>query len=73
ERFFLKALQKDPKNIDLWMDLAFSLFHQDEKKQKLAHDILFKYKELAETFPKDDICLAGIKKWLNRQPPYRLP
>jgi tetratricopeptide (TPR) repeat protein len=73
ERFFLKALQKDPKNIDLWMDLAFSLFHQDEKKQKLAHDILFKYKELAETFPEDDICLAGIRKWLNRQPPYRLP
>jgi tetratricopeptide (TPR) repeat protein len=69
ESFFLKALQKDPENIDLWMDLAFSLFHQNEKKQKLAHDILFKHKELAETFPKNNICLSEIRRWLNHQPP----
>ncbi len=71
ESFFLKALRKDPENIDLWMDLAFSLFHQDEKKQKLAHDILFKHKELAEGFPKDNIRLPEIRRWLSRQPPYR--
>ncbi len=72
EKLFLRAIQKNPKNIDLWMDLAFSLFHQDEKKQKLAHDILFRHKELAGTFPEDNICLREIRRWLDRQPPYRL-
>lgn len=72
EQFFLRALKKDKRNIDLWFDLAFSLYHQDEKQQKLAHDILFKHKELAERFPKNKLHLQGIREWLHRQPPYRI-
>jgi tetratricopeptide (TPR) repeat protein len=52
ESFFLKALRLDHSNMDVWLALAFSLYHQGPAKQKLAHDILLAHRELSIHFRK---------------------
>ena len=41
EGYFYKCVEKNPKNIDNWVDLAFSLYHQGDKKNRMAKAILF--------------------------------
>ncbi|PIQ88759.1 MAG: hypothetical protein COV72_06765 [Candidatus Omnitrophica bacterium CG11_big_fil_rev_8_21_14_0_20_42_13] len=51
ERYFLKAIGRNYQNLDNWFDLAFSLYHQDSKKNKLAKKILFNF----------DYCVNNLK------------
>jgi len=51
EKYFLKAIDRNPQNLDNWFDLAFSLYHQDDRKYDLAKKILFNF----------DLCLSGFK------------
>lgn len=41
ENYFYKCVEKTPKNLDNWVDLVFSLYHQGEKKNRVAKNILF--------------------------------
>jgi len=43
EKYFLKAAGENPQNLDNWLDLAFSLYHQGDKKNRLAKKILFNF------------------------------
>lgn len=43
EGYFCKCVEKNPKNIDNWVDLAFSLYHQGDKKNRMAKAILFNF------------------------------
>lgn len=48
--FFLKAIEKNPPNLDNWFDYAFALYHLNEGEQKLAKDILFKFNLFVESY-----------------------
>lgn len=65
EAYFLNALQKSSRNLDVWLDLAFSLYHQNDKKQKLAKKIIFNHEFLAKDFPMKKITLRNIQKALR--------
>lgn len=41
--YLLKAIAKNPQNLDNWFDLAFSLYHLGKADQKLAKGILFNF------------------------------
>jgi tetratricopeptide (TPR) repeat protein len=41
--YFLKAIDKNPQNLDNWFDLAFSLYHLGKPEQELAKDIIFNF------------------------------
>ncbi|MCF7916186.1 MAG: hypothetical protein K9L61_00220 [Candidatus Omnitrophica bacterium] len=43
ENYFYKALGKNRENLDNWVDLAFSLYHQGSRKNNLAKAIFFNY------------------------------
>lgn len=43
KKYFLRAIERNSCNLDNWFDLAFSLYHLDEREQKLAKDILFNF------------------------------
>ncbi|MFA5038952.1 MAG: hypothetical protein WC732_04665 [Candidatus Omnitrophota bacterium] len=65
EQLFLKGLAKNTKNIDLWLDLAFSLYHQGTDKQELAREIIFSHKELAALPGPEKLSLTSIKARLK--------
>lgn len=65
ESFFLKALQKDRRNLDHWLDLAFSLYHQGLSKQALAREIFFHHDELAKCSGKTVNSLKEIQRRLS--------
>ena len=41
--FFAKAIEKNPDNLDNWLDLAFALYHTGKKEEKLAKAIIFNF------------------------------
>ena len=41
ENYFSKCVEKVPMNLDNWVDLAFSFYHQGARKNKVAKNILF--------------------------------
>jgi len=41
ENYFYKCLKINPENLDNWVDLIFSLYHQGVRKNKIAKAILF--------------------------------
>jgi len=43
ESLFLKAIEINPYNLDDWLDLGFSLYHQDKTRHQLAKTIFFNF------------------------------
>lgn len=43
ENFFYQCIDKNWDNLDNWIDLAFCLYHQCERKNNLAKGILFDF------------------------------
>ena len=41
EKYFYRCIDSESENIDSWVDLVFSLYHQNDKKNGLAKAILF--------------------------------
>ncbi len=41
EKCFYRCVEKAPMNLDNWVDLVFSLYHQGNRKNKVAKNILF--------------------------------
>ena len=41
ENYFYKCVEKVSENLDNWVDLAFSLYHQGARKNRVAKNILF--------------------------------
>lgn len=61
EEYFLKAINKDPQNLDNWFDLAFSLYHQGENKYNLAKKILFNFDYCSMHFKNKRVSLKGLE------------
>jgi tetratricopeptide (TPR) repeat protein len=51
-KYFLKAVESNPENLDNWLDLAFCLYHCPEKINELAKDILFNFDLFIQFFKK---------------------
>ena len=60
EACLFKALEKNPRNLDIWFDFAFSLYHQGKAKHELAKEILFNYDYFARGKA------ADLKKYKKR-------
>ena len=65
EEFFLRALNECPQNLDNWFDLAFALYHQDEKKHNLGKKILFNFDYCIKVFNKKRVDLETIEDRLK--------
>jgi tetratricopeptide (TPR) repeat protein len=65
EKYFLKAVNKNPLNLDNWYDLAFSLYHQGDRKYRLAKRILFNLEGCCRISPKK-ITLKSLQDFLDR-------
>ena len=52
EFYFFRAIEKNPRNLDSWFDLAFSLYHQDKTKHELAKNILFNFDNFIDHYAK---------------------
>jgi len=50
ENYFCKCVEQNPKNIDNWVDLIFSLYHQGDKKNRIAKAILFNFDLFVKRF-----------------------
>ncbi|MDD5099101.1 MAG: hypothetical protein PHP35_02055 [Candidatus Colwellbacteria bacterium] len=66
EGFFIKALNFEPENIDTWLDLAFSLYHQNNRKIRLALKILFNFDTCAKSFRNKKITLGALEKTMDK-------
>lgn len=68
EACFLKAIEKNPYNLDNWLDLGFSLYHQDKAKHKLAKSIFFNFDRFIELYNKSHYqrCDLRIIRGLER-------
>jgi len=67
EKYFLKAINKNRENLDNWFDLAFSLYHQGDKKHALAKMILFNFDYCVENFKNRKVNLKALEKALNNR------
>jgi len=65
ERYFLKAITKNPQNLSNWFSLAFSLHHQGDKKHNLGKKILFNFDKCSEFFKNKKVTLGEIKIFLK--------
>ncbi len=65
QKCFLKTLQINPRNLDNWFDLAFSLYHQGQEKHELAKKIIFNFDWCARFFAKKKLTLQILKKSLK--------
>jgi len=59
--FFLKAIEKNPENLDSWLDLAFCLYHCSLKLNKLGKVILFNFDLYIKFFKKANYKKCNIK------------
>ncbi len=57
EKYFYKCVETNSENLDNWVDLAFSLYHQGERKNSLAKAILFDFDLFIKEFN-----VSGCKK-----------
>ncbi len=65
EKYFLKAIQMNPWNLDNWFDFAFSLYHQNKEKHKLAKGILFNFDWCVRFFSNQKINFKSLKRALK--------
>lgn len=65
EKYFLKAINENPENLDNWFDLAFSLYHQGDKKHNLAKKILFNFDYCIKFFRNRGVNLRALEKTLE--------
>jgi len=61
EGYFMKAINKRLQNLDNWFDLALSLYHQEEKKHKLAKKILFNFDYCLKYFKNKRVSLKALE------------
>lgn len=60
EKYFLRAINENPRNLDNWFDLAFSLYHQEEARNNLAKKILFNFDRYYKYFRSRRASLKAI-------------
>jgi len=65
EKYFLKALCQCPYNLDNWLNLAFSLYHQGDRKHSLAKKILFRFDYCVNYFGKKKITIKELTDFLK--------
>jgi tetratricopeptide (TPR) repeat protein len=68
EKYFLKAISLNPDNLDNWYDLAFSLYHQDNRKFSLAKEILFNFDRCIRIFRNKKVTLKKLEQLLIESP-----
>jgi len=67
EKYFLKAINRNPQNLDNWFDLAFALYHQDDEKHTLGKEILFNFDRCVEHFKKKKVNLKNLKIFFSKE------
>jgi tetratricopeptide (TPR) repeat protein len=55
EEFFYRAIEENCENLDNWLDLAFSLYHQSGNKFEFAYKILFDFDKLINYYNESKI------------------
>ena len=62
KKYFLKAVEKNPKNLDNWFDLAFCLYHCSPELNNLSKAILFNYDLFIKDFNKNNYKKCSIDR-----------
>ena len=65
EVYFLKAININPENLDNWFPLAFSLYHQEDKKHNLGKQILFNFDYCVKFFKNKKINIKSLRNTLK--------
>lgn len=65
ESYFLKAINSNPVNLDNWFDLAFSLYHQGDKKNNIGKEILFNFDYCIKIFKGRNVSTKDLYKTLK--------
>jgi len=65
DKFFLKAININPENLDNWFCLAFSLYHQQKSEHDLAKRILFNFDYCIETFKDTAVSMKALRDSLE--------
>jgi len=69
KKYFLKAVEKNPQNLDNWLDLAICLHHCSPALHNLSKAILFDYDLFIEDFNKKrykECSIEGLKRIQKR-------
>ena len=61
DKYFLKAININPENLDIWFCLAFSLYHQQEKEYNLAKKILFNFDYCIDVFKDTPVSMKALR------------
>jgi len=61
DKFFIKAINLNPENLDNWFCLAFSLYHQEEPEHNLAKNILFNFDYCIDKFKDTAVSKKALK------------
>lgn len=62
ERYFIKAINLNPLNLYNWFNLAFSLYHQGEKKHIFGKKILFNFDYFIKFFKDKKVNTKNLKE-----------
>ena len=66
QTYFLKTTSENPKNLDNWLDLSFSLYHQGINKQNLAIKLFFNFDRCVYSVKKQKLTLGYLEKFLAK-------
>ena len=66
EGYFLKAVNLNPQNLDNWLHLAFSLYHQGDELHELAKKILFDFDGCTRFFRNRKVTIKELQLFLRR-------
>ena len=64
QTYFLKTISANPKNLDNWFDLSFSLYHQGINKQNLAIKLFFLFDRCVHSVKKKKLTLKYLENLL---------
>jgi len=65
EKFFFKAVNLNPENLDNWFDLAFCLYHQDIKRHRIAIKMFFNFDHSVKFLQIGKISLSSLDRFLE--------
>lgn len=65
EKYFIKAINLNPENLDNWFCLVFSLYHQEKKKYCLAGKVVFNFDYCMKKFKNSSVSLKALAEKLR--------
>jgi len=65
EGYLIRYLNANPKNLDIWFRLAFSLYHQGRRKHLLGKKILYNFDSCIYNFKDKKITVKKLEEFLR--------